>query len=205
MKYRDTPEYYGQKRELKPAAKKALALMAILLSVATVGAVAKNHEKIGDFLAYSSVDKDIESNYEVTDNGIGKPDTKLNIEPNDLAYIIENKDGIENFRGDRITYQAVPEGEMLVLEKGAAIRTSAAVGMDGEKTTLAILQEQVPLDKLEGYFYWQCENGDSFYGVSNNDSEKVFPNVKFEESKTVENDDDISWVNVTEANFVKTS
>jgi len=184
MNYRNTPEYRGQRRELKPEGRKLLgrAAAALLLAATVVGggvAVAKNKaiENYIDDIFYSSVDKNIDGP-KVKDNGIGRPDILM----------------VPEFA--EITDKTLPEGKIFVLENGASLRTSPVFGENGDKTTLAILEEPVLLFDVDSYKSCDDGKGNTFDGISDTDAKKIFPNVKIEDG------DGITWVNAGETSII---
>ena len=183
MNYKDTPEYEGQHRVLKPEGKRLLGrVAAILLAITFIGggiAASKNKEVKNYFdnnIFYSSVDNNIDGP-DLAANGIGRPD---------ILPVPMNA---------KITDEEL-DGKILELEDGARLRTSPVFGEDGDKTTLATLEQIVLAYDIDNYKLCVIGNGDVFIGISTTDAKRLFPNVKFEDCN-----DDI-WVNAGEVDII---
>ena len=183
MNYKNTPEYEGQRRELKPEGKKILGRAAIVLLATIIAGgvgVAKGKE-IGNYventLLYDSVDKNIDGP-DLESNGIGRPD----ILPVPINAVI--------------TDEELPAGKILELEKGARLRTCPVFGEDGDSTTLAILNEPVLLFDVDSYKLCDDGKGNKFVGIPDNEAKEIFPNVKIEDG------DGMTWFNNGESNII---
>lgn len=182
--YSNTPRYEGQPRELTPEGKKFLgkaAAVLLALTVATgVGVSQKeNIKKFFDNTFYSSVDKDIDGPA-VEANGLGRPEV---LTPPSFVEITE---------------VTIPEDKNILLVENARLRTSPVFG-DEEigKTTLATLGEQVALTDIDNYTLCKYPNGDQFIGISSQEMQIVFENVKIEFDF-----EDKVWVNAGEVDIV---
>jgi len=186
MSYKDVSEYIEQQTEKRPKPEKSVRRLGkvaiILLATVVAGSAAiANSEEIGNYLEktifYSSVDKNIDGP-KVRDNGLGRPDI------------------LPVHKTAEITKEKLPAGKIFELEDGANLRTCPVFGKDGDKTTLATLEQPVLLFDVEDYVLCVDTNGDSFYGFLDNDAQEAFPNVKIEEG------DGRTWVNTGEANII---
>ena len=186
MSYKDVSEYIERQTEKRSKPEKSVRHLGktaiILLATVVAGSAAiANSEEIGNYLEktifYSSVDKNIDGP-KVRDNGLGRPD---------ILPVPKTAE---------ITEEKLPAGKIFELENGANLRTCPVFGQDGDKTTLATLEEPVLLFDVENYDLCVDINGNSFIGISDTDAKEIFPNVKIEDG------DGKTWVNAGEANMI---
>jgi len=188
--------------EFTPIQKK-LAAIALGLILLTGVAIKQDdiHKWVDNNILYDSVDKNI-AGPEIEANGFGKADKFDVYNLDNLSVISHDKNGNPDkylaHNGAEVDVYSVEDGEVVVLEDSADVRTAPIVGNGSDfKTTIFTTEEEVVLKNVKTYCYYSFPNsyGDSFYRFNTSDIQSTFPNGKI--------DVDGVWVNSKEVSFEK--